>query len=115
MPGYAEYLEVESAAKVLANLLPADVDDKSSATWQQLYDMAEKLDQNVDALVTATAGRSQEPKARDLKEITAQLVRAISRIIDGTAEDASIATTRGAIRSLPDVFAGFDQERLQRT
>jgi hypothetical protein len=115
VPGYAEYLDVESAVKLLNNLLPADTSDTSEATWQQLSDMAQKLDQNADALVSATAGRSQQPKAQEFKEISAQLARACSRVLDGSADEGGVATTRGAIQSLPGFLEGFDQERLQRS
>jgi hypothetical protein len=114
VPGYAEYLDIESAVKILNNMLP-DANDRSEETWQPLSEIAQKLDQHADSLVAATAGRSQQPRANELKEITAQLVRAISRIIDESADEGGVATTRGAIRNLPGFLEGFDQERLQRS
>lgn len=114
MPGYAEFLDVESAVKLVNNLLPSDPSDTSAETWRQIDEMAQKLDQNAGALVSATAGRSQNPKATELKQLTEQLARACTRVVDGSADEGGVASTRGAVAALPDFLAGFDQERLQR-
>jgi hypothetical protein len=115
MPGYSEYLDVENSVKVLNNLLPSDQGDTSADTWQGLKDIADKLDQNVGALVSATSGRSQNPKAVELKQITEQLARAVGRVVTGEADEGGVASTRGAITQLPGFLAGFDEERLQRS
>jgi hypothetical protein len=112
MPGYKEYLDVESAVKILGNIVPEDAGDESA--WQQVSDMAQKLDESVAALVEATKGRSQEATATELKGITEQLARAAARAVSGEADEGGLATTKGAINALPDILSKFDEERLQR-
>lgn len=112
MPGHKEYLDVESAVKILGNLLPEDAGDTDADKWNQLKEMAEKLDQNVGALIGAATG-SQKQKANDLKPIVEQLVRAIERVADGSADEGGIATTRSAITALPSFLDGFDEAKLK--
>ena len=112
MPGHKEYLDVESAVKILGNLLPDDAGDTTEATWNQLKEMAEKLDENVGSLIAAATG-SQKQKANDLKPITEQLVRAVERVAKGEADEGGIASTRGAINQLPNFLQGFDEAKLK--
>ena len=112
MPGYAEYLDVESAIKVLGNILPSDESDADG--WKQVDEMVQKLDDNVGRLVTATKGRSQEATANELKETIEQLVRAVGRVVDGSGDAGGTATVMGAVKALPNFLSKFDEERLQR-
>jgi uncharacterized membrane protein YukC len=111
MPGYKEYLDVESAVKILGNLVPEGQGDESA--WQQVSEMAQKLDDNAANLVAATEGRSQEGAAKELKEITEQVAAAAAECAAG-ADEGKIATTQGAINALPSYLSNFDEERLKR-
>lgn len=111
MPGYAEYLDVESAAKLAKNVLP-EQNDTTKDSWKPVKEIADKLAENVDKLVAAATG-TQKQKAKDLKEITDQLARAAGRAADGEADEGGLATTRGAIGALGDFLGGFDEAKLK--
>jgi division protein CdvB (Snf7/Vps24/ESCRT-III family) len=128
MPGFKEYVDVESGVKLLVNLLPEDVDHLGEDAWKSLSDAAAQVHQNVTALLAAATG-SQKKLADDLKGIAEDLETATAKILDeagkaagATEEEAKeqlekiapeIATIRGAIKALPDHIQQFDEKKLK--
>lgn len=128
MPGFKEFVDVESGVKLLANLLPEDVDSLAKDTWQGISDAAAKLHENLTALATAAVG-SQKKLASDLKGVAEELASQTEKILGKAGEAADkaedeakellesiapeIATIRGAIKALPDHIQRFDERKLK--
>ncbi len=130
MPGFAQFLDVESSVKLLNNLRPDQFDVADWETLDQLRPVAHKLAESVLALVDAATG-SQKQLARDLVGVAEQLADALdscseeAKRIAGMDPDQddieqakyalapNVATISGAISALPGVLESFDEKKLK--
>ena len=123
MPGFSEYVDVESMVKLMRNTSPPVAGEWNADTWNQWKELASNLNAKADALVRATAGRSQEPTAKEFAGIAAEVDRLTTKLADeiaqsdgnGPADPGSAATLITAVNSMPGMLEKFDQERLQRS
>jgi len=130
MPGYNEFLEAETAAKMMSNMLPSDGTDTSGASWEPIGLTANNLSGHLAALAKVTTG-SQKELAEELKATADQLVQAVLKIslldqarLAAADEDAAnalieqaspeLATTRAAVTGFIGQFDRFDQAKLKR-
>jgi hypothetical protein len=132
VPGYAQYVDVETDAKMLSNMVPSDAEDVSKESWGPISGVVANLKGHVDSLVGATTG-SQKKIATELQGIVDQLVHAVMSIgilseqIPQDDDEESkkkahdlleangptIATTRAALRGLINKVHEMDEKKLK--
>jgi hypothetical protein len=132
MPGYAQFVEADTTAKMLAKMAPNGSVDLDSEIWRPMGTTAVNLVNQLQALADKTSG-SQHDFAVELRIIAQDLVDKSAWVVNtvipefqafpaGSAEangvvdkyGPEIATIQGAARGVAAQMDRFDIAKLKR-